>query len=124
MCPNKLVSKPKSEHVFPASIGGGYEIFGICDTCNSNLGDLVDEPFSNHKLIGRYRYIENVGRGKRNIKNPLKGEIFQEGNSKYTLKLNKQGYGVKRLIAEVPELENPKIGEKYQIHVDKEDEHK
>lgn len=122
MCPNKLVTKPKSEHVFPAAIGGGYEIFGICDTCNSKLGDLVDEPFSNHKLIGRYRYVEDVGRGKRNIKDPLKGEILIEGSSKYTLQLNKEGYGVKRLIAEYPKAEDLKKGEKFHIHVDSKDE--
>lgn len=120
----KKFNNSKVEHVFPAAIGGGYEINGICTSCNESLGILIDEPFNNHQLIITYRFIKQIGRGKRNIKNPLKGVRMEDNGSMYTLQLNKDGYGEKKLIPEVPKAEELKIGKKFQIHIDIKDEDK
>lgn len=123
ICTKKFTNS-KIEHVFPAAIGGGYEINGICTFCNENLGILIDEPFNNHQLIITYRFIKQIGRGKRNIKNPLKGVRMEDNGSVYTLQLNKDGYGEKKLIPEIPKAEELKIGKKFQIHIDIKDEDK
>lgn len=120
----KKFNNSKVEHVFPAAIGGGYEINGICTPCNETLGQLIDEPFSNHQLILTNRFIKQIGRGKRNIKNPLKGVRIEENGSWYACQLNKDGYGEKKLIPEIPKAEELKLGEKFQIHIDIKDEDK
>lgn len=77
------------EHVFPAAIGGGFVVFNVCSECNEDLGKGVDNDLSNHPaiLIQRKNFdIRRKGsRGKRNIRNPLKGIIHkgQEGDEYY-----------------------------------------
>ncbi|NOS83113.1 MAG: HNH endonuclease [Nitrospira sp.] len=55
---------PSDEHVIPESVGGTLRIQEVCRDCNSKLGQLVDNPFSNSFLVQLARFSHSLG-GKR-----------------------------------------------------------
>lgn len=48
------------EHVIPDSINGYYHIYTVCKTCNSKLGQYIDEPLTNHKFMEFQRNIRRI----------------------------------------------------------------
>lgn len=62
------------EHVFPASLGGGFVINSVCHDCNQRMGKYIDTPFANHKWILLYRNLYGLSRGTREIKSPFTGK--------------------------------------------------
>jgi hypothetical protein len=119
------ISEFNEEHVFPATIGGRYVIRSVCKKCNKEvLGDKIDTPFANNKLILLERRQHKLQRGVRGIKNPLKDEppIIIDGN-KFRLTVDENGNPKKVLIPQIPKRGEIKLGEKFDISIDKSEIH-
>jgi hypothetical protein len=80
------------EHVFPATIGGGFVIKLVCSDCNSSLGEVVDTPFVSHKQILLYRHELGLSRQGRPIKNPLGGTYTGEDGKKFIVRKTESGF--------------------------------
>jgi hypothetical protein len=65
---------PSEEHVIPKSIGGKITINRVCESCNSRLGNEVDDKLTSHFLIQLYRILYRL-RGKRKTL----PKLFSEG---------------------------------------------
>ena len=82
-----IITKISKEHVFPATIGGGFIITSICVSCNENLGKTIDLPFSKHAMIAWYRNVMQIKRngptGNRSIHNPVKGTHTSKNGDQY-----------------------------------------
>ncbi|MNJ86505.1 hypothetical protein D3C87_40050 [compost metagenome] len=111
-----------AEHVIPKSIGGQFTIHSVCKQCNSLLNKTIDEPFKNNKLIATYRRVYSTkGRGK-NISDPFKGEYINMDGNEYSLQLTDDFTVSLKMKPKFPKKSDIKIGEAFQIEIDKKSE--
>lgn len=115
---HKTKSVINDEHVIPEAIGGGFVIKGFCKPCNSRLGKNIDSLFINIPSISRDRYLHNIRRGKRKIKNPFSGKTIKIGDNEYTYLMNNNGEGIMTLKPVIPDLNKLKKGESFDIEID------
>lgn len=115
----KSVSPLSDEHVIPESLGGYYHIYNVCITCNSKLGNKVDEPLTNHVLAKFFR-LEHQIKGKTgHLPNPLNNDahlvINEEKARRVRSKINKNG---KIDMILVPEVNLDIVDDSLLINVD------
>lgn len=119
----KVKTEFSDEHVIPDSIGGYYHIYTVCKTCNSNLGDSVDNNLINHKFIEFQRHLLKIKGKKGNIPNPFAGTHTMEDNPEQKVRLDDNNGVFEPFI--IPNINDEKILENgFTIVVDKRDEGK
>ncbi|MGM2730935.1 HNH endonuclease [Bacillus cereus group sp. Bce005] len=94
------------EHVIPDSINGYYHIYTVCTTCNSKLGQYIDEPLTNHKFMEFQRYIMQIPGKKGKIPNPFDGVHYfkDEEEIKVRLQENKKGKLTPYILPIIPRV--------------------
>lgn len=119
----KVKTEFSDEHVIPDSIGGYYHIYTVCKTCNSNLGDSVDNNLINHKFIEFQRHLLKIKGKKGNIPNPFAGTHTMENDPNQKVRLEDNNGIFEPYI--IPNINDEKILENgFTIVVDKRDEGK
>lgn len=109
------------EHVIPDSIKGYYHIYTVCKTCNSKLGQYVDEPLTNHKFMEFQRNIMRIPGKKGKIPNPFAGVHYfkDEEDIKVRLEENKMGQITPYIFPHIP---SDSLNNSFSIMLDKKDE--
>jgi hypothetical protein len=106
-------TKFTNEHVFPAAIGGAFQLTNVCSDCNLYFGKNIDAPFVKNKAIllwrKAYQLWRKDKRGDRiNIPNPLKGKFKDEEGNEHYIIFNEKGMPEPKRI---PKFEKPVRGE-------------
>lgn len=109
------------EHVIPDSINGYYHIYTVCKTCNSKLGQYIDEPLTNHKFMEFQRNIRRIPGKKGKVPNPLDGVHYfkDEEDIKVRLQEDKMGQITPYILPNIP---RDSLNNSFSIMVDKKDE--
>lgn len=117
----EIKSEFNKEHIIPAAIGGKLTTKSVCKDCNSLLGEKIDNPFNNNKVILYYRNIFSLNRDGRNIKNPFANDIIEENGFRYRQVL-KNGAFEKRIIFNMPEATQIGLNGEISITLSKDEE--
>lgn len=109
------------EHVIPDSINSYYHIYTVCKTCNSKLGQYIDEPLTNHKFMEFQRNIMRIPGKKGKIPNPFAGLHYfkDEEDIKVRLEEDKMGQITPYIFPNIP---SDILNNSFSIMLDKKDE--
>lgn len=109
------------EHVIPDAVKGYYHIYTVCKTCNSKLGENIDEPLTNHKFMEFQRFSMRISGKKGKIPNPLGGVHGFKDDEDIKVRIQEDNNG--ELIPYIlPDIPRDIINNNFSIKVDKKDE--
>lgn len=92
------------EHIIPKSIGGYLHTWNVCKTCNSILGDHVDDALVNQKLVQFERYKYQIkGQSNTAVPHPFAGVFQGEDGKQYRIE-DKEGVLTPHIIGAKPVL--------------------
>lgn len=75
-----------NEHIIPKALGGYMHTWSVCKTCNSRLGDNIDNLLIDHYLIQWERYRHQLkGESNKSIPNPFEGTHVADDGEKYRI---------------------------------------